>query len=85
SQLVQLRTGHGPLAGYLHRIGKLTRIDHARIAVQESIQHFLFDCPTCARERAALDRVLGSDSCNLKYVITTEKGIEALLKFVHQT
>ncbi|TFK36562.1 hypothetical protein BDQ12DRAFT_609576 [Crucibulum laeve] len=51
SCLVQIQTGHTPLASYLHKIGKMHMSrcpscwEHIQIEIRETVQHFVLYCP----------------------------------------
>jgi len=86
SILVQLRTGHIALNAYLHRI---TKADSPTCPScnqdDETVHHFLFDCPTWRHERWQLSQALGWDSKLVTCVLNSLKGVKAVLKYVGRT
>ena len=63
SILVQLRTGHAPLNAFLHQIGKVdSPCCPVCLGADETVHHFLFDCPTHAHAQHAVARKLGRQS-----------------------
>ncbi|KAF9555949.1 hypothetical protein CPC08DRAFT_614844, partial [Agrocybe pediades] len=91
SLLMQIRTNHIALNSYLHRFGRSdtprceTCHENGRGNREETLKHYLFECATYRWERGELDRKLGRDSRNLKTLLSTNKGIKALLKYIGQT
>jgi hypothetical protein len=86
STLIQLRSGHVPLAKHLFRISKASSpICPSCQSDEESVHHFLFDCPSWRHERWAMGRALGSKAKSADHVLNSRKGVEALLKFVGST
>ena len=91
SLLIQIRTSHIPLNLYLHRFGKSetprcqTCHENNRGNREETLKHYLFECPTYIWERREMDRKLGRDSRNLKELLSNTKGIKTLLKYIGQT
>ncbi|KAF9071831.1 hypothetical protein BDP27DRAFT_1146288, partial [Rhodocollybia butyracea] len=81
SMMIQL-TGHIALAKYLHRIGNSDCPNCPRCRLwgrseQETVRHYIVECPACARERH-LPQELGRDAFSLKILRGDEKGIKAL-------
>ncbi len=86
SILMQLRTGHIPLNQFLHRIGKVdSPACPACKGSDESVHHYLFDCPSHAYARHGLARTLGKHSKSLKHVLGNERAFKTVLKFVRET
>ena len=86
SVLMQLRTGHAPLNAFLHRIGK---IDSPRclacLGGDETVHHFLFDCPGHAHARHSLARKLGRLSKSVWHLLGDWRAFRTVLKFVGET
>ncbi|KAF9480707.1 hypothetical protein BDN70DRAFT_784106, partial [Pholiota conissans] len=89
--LMQLRTGHIPLNGYLARFGQAaTSRCHScwmsnGTEKEETVRHFLFECPEYSAERGQLDHQLGQDSRNMRMLMSSMKHIKAVMTFVGQT
>ena len=60
STLIQLRSRHVPLAKHLFRISKApSPVCPSCQSDEETVHHFLFDCPTWRHERWSMGWVLG--------------------------
>jgi ribonuclease HI len=86
SVYTQLRTRHIPLNQHLHRIGK-SPSPHCPICPgrNETIDHYLFDCPQYVRERHILSNALRRKANSLTYILTSEKAIDPLIRFINST
>ena len=86
STLTQFRSGHVPLNVYLHRINKASSLGCAScLQGDESVHHFLFECRTWNHERWWMERELGREAKSAACIMSTEKGISELLKYVGHT
>ena len=86
SILTQLRSRHIPLAKHLFRISKVpSPVCPSCQSDEESVHNFLFDCPTWWHERWFMGRSLGSKAKSVDHVLSSQKGVEVLLKFVRST
>jgi ribonuclease HI len=83
---IQMRTRHVPLNFHLHRIKKS---DTPRCPIcpeiDETIHHYLFDCPQYRRERHLLSNALGRNATSLTYILTSEKATPHLVRFINCT
>src|SRR6266481_7875701 len=77
---------HPLLQKYLHRISKaespacpLCELD------EETVHHYLFDCPAHSHARFSLAQTLGRKSKSLSYVLSHKKATKPLLKFIQET
>jgi hypothetical protein len=52
---------------------------------RESLTHFFFECSAFNHECHALDLKMGRQSHDLAAILSSEKGTQALLKYVNQT
>jgi hypothetical protein len=83
SILTQLRTGHVPLAKYLHRIKKTdSPTCPACHQGTESMHHFILHCPAHKAARQKLCNETGGRSLNLAKLLTTAETLPAFLNFV---
>ena len=90
SLLTQVRTGHIPLNFYLHRIKKSDTSDcnacqTRGLSTKETITHFLFECGEYNKERHELDREMRRDSRDLSALMSSEKGVKALVSYIVKT
>ena len=86
STLIQFRSGHIPLAKHLFRISKaLSPVCPSCQSDEETVHHFLFDCPTWQHERWSMGRALGPKAKSADHILNNQKGVEVLLKFVGST
>lgn len=83
--LIQLRLGHIPLNKYLHRIGKIDRAScPACGAAEETVQHYIADCPKYARERWKLARLAGQREL-MSFALSTKEGAGATMEYIKAT
>ncbi|KAG2141960.1 hypothetical protein DEU56DRAFT_885230 [Suillus clintonianus] len=70
----QLRTHHLPLNRHLHRLGK-SKSPHCPLCpnIDETVHHYLFDCPQYVRERHFLANSLRRQATSISYILTSEK------------
>ena len=70
SILMQLHMGHIPLNAFLHRIG---RADSPTCPTcqhtDETIHHYLFDCPGHVHVRHSLARAMGQNSKSIQHLL----------------
>jgi len=86
SILLQLRTGHAPLAKHLHCIGKSdSPICPACQQSKETIQHFLLHCMTHQAARQALRNSTGGRDVNITQLLTMPKTLPALSHYIAMT
>jgi hypothetical protein len=83
SLITQLRTGHIPLNGHLHRIKRATSpICPACLKADKTVHHFLFDCHPHEHARHRLRKKLGRKSMSIMDLLGRKKGIMGLLQYV---
>jgi ribonuclease HI len=86
SLITQLRTGHVPLNGHLHRIKKVASpLCPACKRTDETVHHYLFECRAHEHARHGLRRKLGSKANSVKEVLGSKKGMIAALRYVAAT
>lgn len=85
SLIVQLRTRMVGLNAWLFKIHRaespLCQTCHQR----EDVTHFIFFCSRFTHHRLILRSALGRKATSLGYLLTNEKGIRHLLRYVHAT
>lgn len=88
SRIAQLKLKHIPLNTYLKRIGRAasTRCP-ACGAEEETIDHFLLDCPNYAHERWALNKqaVKIGKQLTMDTIIGEQEMLEALARYIEAT
>ena len=86
SVYIQLRTNHAPLNFHLHRIGKSDSpyCQHCE-GKEETVHHFILDCPLYARERHTMATALRRDASSISYILMNEEATEHLMRFVNST
>ena len=79
----QLRSNHVALNFYLHRIQKRDDpyCEHCPTD-RETVQHFLLECPARREARRTTLDLLGRNSRSISYLLSTSKGIEAMVRYV---
>ena len=88
SLVIQLRTGHVPLNVYLHRISKLDQpLCHCQHcgSGDETVHHYLFECTAWVHKRWSLGRRMGRASKSLCSLLSTEWGVDEVLKYIGWT
>ena len=83
SVLMQLRTGHAPLNAFLHRIGRVdSLLCLACLSTDETIHHFLFDCPAHMHARHSLARKLGRLSKSVRHLLGNWWAFQTMLRYM---
>src|SRR6266481_4376798 len=86
SIIFQLRSRHALLQKYLHRISKAELPTCPLCELnEETVHHYLFDCPAHSHARFSLAWTLGRKSKSLSYVLSHKKATKPLLKFIQET
>ena len=86
SVFFQLRSEHIPLCKYLFRIGKTDSPVCALCQCgDETVHHFLFNCPAHHHARFDLGHALGRHSKSLRYLLGNKKALKPLIHFVNDT
>lgn len=86
SILMQLRTGHIPLNYFLHKINKAeSPVCPACQLADETVHHYLFDCPGFTYERHTLARAMGRNSKSIRHLLGNWRAFKAVLAYVHAT
>lgn len=86
SLYIALRTQHIPLRRYLHRIGKAPSPSCPHCPnVDETVPHYLLDCPHYRRERHALLLALGRDATSLSFLLSDSSATPHLVRFINST
>ena len=86
SVITQIKTRHFPLVNYLFRISK-TPSPICPICQQEldSIEHFILHCPAHHNAREKLRYNTGGRDINISQLLTRDKLLNALIKFIAET
>ncbi|KAJ8588030.1 hypothetical protein M405DRAFT_740973, partial [Rhizopogon salebrosus TDB-379] len=81
-----LRTRHVPLNLHLHRIRKsdTPRCPHCPL-INESVHHFLFECPRYQRARHIIACALGRQATSLPYLLAEAEATPHLTRYVNAT
>jgi len=86
SLYIQMRTRHIPLNSHLQRINKSdTSCCPTCPGTDETIYHYLFDCPQYRRERHIFSNALGRNATSISYILTSSKATSHLVRFVNST
>jgi len=86
SLLILLRTGHAPLNRHLHRIQKLNSpTGPACHRKDETVHHFIMECPAYARQRHARSSALPQDSHSLQKHLSHPKDMPHLMRYIAVT
>jgi hypothetical protein len=85
SLYTQFRTKHVPLNIHLHRIGKSpTHCPHCPER-DETIHHFLFECPRFNLERHQLANALRRQATDLRFLLTEDVAYKPLMRYIKNT
>ena len=86
SLIFQLRVGHAPLNGYLHRF---KRVESARCpacgGARETPEHFILHCPKYAHERWALLRHVKDRAPKMEAILSDPKIVIPLANYIDAT
>ena len=91
STIIQIRSGHFPLNGYLHKIGKADTFlcqscnENNNVQCRETINHYLFECAAYEEARNDLANKIGRDNLNLLKIMKNTDHIRKLVSFVNRT
>ena len=86
SVLMQLRTDHSPLNHFLHRIGKIdSPTCPACRSTDETVLHYLLDCPGYTHEWHGLFQAVGLNSKSLWHLLGNWRAYKALLIYISTT
>jgi ribonuclease HI len=86
SLYTQLRTRHLLLNQHLHHIGK-SATPHCPACpdTDETIHHFLFNCPQYIRECHHFTNALRRQASSIQYILTAKKATQPLKRYINQT
>lgn len=84
---MQLRSGHAPLNGHLHRIRVINSpVCPACEGAFETVKHYLLECPATNGYRRPMLSALGLETRpELKHLLGNRKAIKPLFKFIERT
>ena len=86
SLISQLRTGHFPIAKYLFCIGKAVSLTCPNcLQDEDTIHHLILQCLAHNKPRTALHHTLGNRDININWLLTNQKPMKALIKFMSET
>ena len=86
SILMQLCTGHIPLNYFLHKINKVESPTCPLCwTADETIHHYLLDCPGFVYERHSLARATGRNSKSIRHLLGNWHAYKSVLTYVHAT
>jgi hypothetical protein len=84
--LIQLRTGHCVLNNYLFRFKKVDSAECPQCGhANETVEHFLLECPHYWEERQVLRDEVGTRSMTLSGLLGDKKIVNATLQYVATT
>ncbi|KAF5331423.1 hypothetical protein D9611_011884 [Ephemerocybe angulata] len=87
SLLVQIRSRHIPLNGYLFTRKKAETdiCQKCRSGRKETLEHFLYDCPAYRAHRTTMDREHGRDKRNMPKIMGKLEHVRALIRYTNRT
>jgi hypothetical protein len=92
SLMTQIRCGHIPLNVYLHRINRAdTNLCQACLDSEdglhchETVNHFIFECPSLSQEREELVAAIGRSHLNIHDIMRNTNYMSALASFINRT
>jgi ribonuclease HI len=83
---IQFHTHHIPLNYHLHRINK-SDTSHCPICpgIDETIHHYLFDCPQYRREHHIFANAVRRNATSITHILTSKKTTPHLIRFINST
>ena len=92
SLILQIRCSHFPLNAYLYRVNKMDTDkcqacanDQEDIPPVETINHFVFDCPSYTDARNELIEDIGREEFHLSNIMFNTDRMKALINFINRT
>ena len=85
STLVQLRTGHCRLNKYLHRIRKKDSAMCECEQGEETVEHYLLECPKYREQRRGLRKEVGIEKMNVAGLVGSHKTYQHTRKYIGET
>jgi ribonuclease HI len=85
AQVVQLRTGHCGLNKYLHRFKKRDSPTCECGYGEETVEHFLLECPNYKEARKELRRKVGTRKMKVASLLGDAKTVELTMEYVKAT
>ena len=86
SKIIQLRTGHCGLNSYLHRFGIAESSTCECGTGQETVEHFLLECPRYREQRSEMRRKAGTGNMRVDVLLGSSKAIlEFTEKYINDT
>jgi hypothetical protein len=88
SLLIALRSGHGPLNRHLHTIqrAETPRCLACGDREEETVRHFLLECPAYEEARRELRGTLGHCKAgSIRFLLSDKTALEPLYKYVDRT
>ena len=83
--LAQLRTGHCPLNKYLHRVGRRESPECGCGYGEETVEHFLLECPRYSIQRRALRGKVGVMEMNMATLLGRYGVFKHTMEFIRDT
>ena len=90
--MIQIRSGHFPLNGYLHKIGKsdteicLACLDQENGSHRkETINHLIFECPAYNQDRDTMIEKIKRRHFNLSNMMANTDYMKILVNFINST
>lgn len=83
---IQLRTRHIPLNYHLHRINAVES-PYCPICpdTNETIHHYLFDCPQYRRERHVFANAVRRNATSIAHILTSADALPHFIKYINST
>ena len=83
---MQLCTGHVPLNYFLHRISKVESLVCPACQLNnETVHHYLLECPGFTYERHSLAQATGRNSKSIRHLLGNWRAYKSVLNYVHAT
>ncbi|KAG2110706.1 hypothetical protein DEU56DRAFT_749788 [Suillus clintonianus] len=83
---MQLRTGHAPLNKHLHRIrGAETPTCPACEESEETVHHYLMECPAYRAQRDVLQRSMPNRAYHIRRLLSNGEFLPNLFKYIAAT
>ncbi|KAI0030057.1 hypothetical protein K488DRAFT_55016, partial [Vararia minispora EC-137] len=84
--LFRFRIRHVPLNQHLYRIGSAeTPLCPSCLGEEETVQHFIYECPDYEDARHTLRRATGRAFYSMAYLLSDKKGSSQFIKYLRAT
>jgi len=87
AMLTHLRSRHIALNAFLHRIQAIEspECEHCERGEEETIRHYLFECPAWNTARRQLVQAVGRQAESLSHLLNDKNALHSLMRYINST